>query len=375
MGIYVLALTLSLLGVVSRAERPTHWESHGPAYPFVDAITAGHDDETAYAAAHDPSSGVSGLFWTTDGGARWDLLAQAPPGETIHQVVIDPTDSQRMLALTTLELPFGMSSARVYRSADGGASWRLTTTLSATSGNEDLFFDPVQPDTAFLLDYDPPGSESGLLRSVDGGSWQLVTQGSSATSAWISPDGALFWLAPTQVCLGIPCYPGDPVYSETGLYTSADAGYGPSLVSVTGDPCLPFKAVYAVSDPNTAYGPGPACADLLRSQDGGRTWTLWDPSGELSQALHGSPGRRLAQVAVDPSDSATLYALALASTNAEASSVVLRSLDAGESWTVLSSPDGAVTSMAVGPSGALYVGTSTGVFRARQTQTVPARSR
>ena len=374
MGTFLLTLTLSLLGATSRAERPTHWESHGPAYPFVDAVTAGQDDETAYAAAHDPSSGASGLFWTTDGGERWDRLAEAPPGETIRQVVIDPTDSQRLLALTTLELPFGTSSSRVYRSADGGATWRLTTTLPAASGNEDLFFDPARPDTAFLLDDDPPGSESGLLRSVGGDSWQQITPGSPATSAWITPGGALFWISSVQVCLRIPCYPGSPVYSETGLYTSADAGYAPSLVSVAGDACLPFTAAYAVTDSSTAYGPGPACADLLRSLDGGRTWSLWDPSGELSDALHGSTGRRLSRVAVDPSDSSILYALALAPANAEAS-VLLRSHDSGESWTALSSPGGALTSMAVGPSGTLYAGTSAGVFRARRTQSVPPRIR
>ena len=364
----MLTLTLSLLGLVSRVEPRIHWESAGPAYAVVDAVVAAQDDETVYAAAHDPSSGASGLFRTTDGAESWDTLAQAPPGETIHQVAIDPTDSRRMLALTTFALPFGQSNARIYRSSDGGASWGLTTTLAGTNRDEDLFFDPTRPDTAFLR------GQTGLLRSVGGDSWMPIAQGSSASSAWMTPSGVLFWVGSAQVCLGIPCYPGAPVYGEEALYTSTDAGQTAAGAFFSGEPCLPLNAAYASFDPATAYGSHPSCSDLLRSLDGGHTWQSWDPSGEISQALHGNPGRRIAQIAVDPSNPAVLYALALAYTNGDAG-IILRSLDSGESWEALPSPDGGLTSIALGPSGALHAGTSAGVFLARDTQTVAPRAR
>ena len=338
----MLALTLSLLGLVSRVEPRIHWESHGPSYAFVDAVVAAQDDETIYAAAHDPSSGASGLFRTADGGEHWDMLAQSPPGETIHQVAVDPTDSRRMLALTTLALPFGRSSARLYRSSDGGSSWRLTTTLAETNRDENLFFDPTRPDTAFLR------GQSGLFRSIGGDSWVPIAQGSSATSAWITPSGVLFWVGDAQVCLGIPCDPGSPEYGVEGLYSSTDAGQTANGAFFPDERCLPLNVAYAPSDPATAYGSRPSCTDLLRSLDGGYTWESWDPSGEISQALHGSPGRRIAQIAVGPSNPAVVYVLTLAYPNGDAG-IVLRSLDAGESWATLPSPDGGVTSMALAP--------------------------
>jgi hypothetical protein len=118
MTLPALALALSLLGLVPRVEPPMFWESHGPAYPFVDVVVAGPDDDTVYAGAHDPASGESALFRSSDGGNRWELLARAPAGETIRQVVMDPTDSRRMLALTTLAPQGG----RIYRSDDAAES-------------------------------------------------------------------------------------------------------------------------------------------------------------------------------------------------------------------------------------------------------------
>lgn len=368
MTLSALALALSMLGLVPRIEPPIFWESHGPGYASVDAIAVGSDDDTVYAAARDADSGASALFLTTDGGEHWDLLVPAPAGERIRQVVVDPTDSRRMLALTT----FAPQSARIYRSDDAGVTWRLKTTLSQADGGESLFFDPSRPDLAFLDGWNSDLSARVLSSSLEDGPWSPIAYDPTASSAWIAPDGTLIWTARVGFCSRIPCYPGSFTYWQNVIRFSENAGQ-----TYQGDTrevfCLGMSVTYDPSNPSLAYGSGFSCPDLLRSEDGGKTWAQWDPSGSLGRLIHGYPGRRIARTAVSASGSPALYALALATTSADTGAILV-SRDGGRKWEELPNPGGSVTSISVGPSGALYVGTSAGVFRAQRTRQLPPRA-
>lgn len=367
MTLSALALLLHLLA--PRVEPPIFWESRGPAFASVDVVVAGAEDDTVYAAARDVESGASALFRTIDGGNHWDLVAPAPESERIRQLALDPTDERRMLALTTFA-PQGM---RVYRSDDAGATWRLKTSLEEADGSESLFFDPVRPDLAFLVAWNSDLKVRVLSSSLEDGPWSPIAHDPTAISAWIAPSGTLIWTARAGVCTRIPCYPGSFSYWVDVIRFSEDEGQ-----TFHGDArdafCLDMSVTYDPSNPLLAYGSGFGCPDLLRSEDGGKTWARWDPSGSLERLLHGDPGRRIGRMAISGSGEPALYAVALATTSSDTGGILV-SHDGGRSWSQLPDPGGSVTAIALGSSGALYAGTSTGVFRAARTRTVGPRSR
>ena len=345
-----LILALSLLTPIPR------WETHGPPYPILDALVTAPTG-TIYAASRGSLDGLSAVFRSVDGDHDWEMLAQAPSGETIRQIAIDPTGSERMLALTISDL----DDVRVYRSNDGGETWRLTRTHLATTGTERIFFDPTQSDTAFFVSY-------GLLRAIDDGPWTEVGIAIGARSAWSSSDGGLFWTR--EFCYHIPCYPLDERFRS--LFVSNDAGR--TVVDETFDaPCLALESV-AYADALTAYGAGLDCPDLLRSTDGGRTWESWDPSLDLRSLLHDGVERRIKQLVVDPRRPATLYVVATR-VEGPGDGEILVSLDAGESWGDFDGPDGlSVTAVALDASDELVVGTTNGVFSfVNRTRLLPPR--
>ncbi|MGB5160692.1 MAG: glycosyl hydrolase [Thermoanaerobaculia bacterium] len=111
----------------------------------------------------------SGLYRTTDGGQSWDLLTEAAaenglPSGVLGRigVAISPARSERVWALVTA---VGDSSG-LYRSEDGGDSWRQTSGdhRLTTRGwyYTHVHGDPADPDTVFV-------NNVHFLKSIDGG--------------------------------------------------------------------------------------------------------------------------------------------------------------------------------------------------------------
>jgi photosystem II stability/assembly factor-like uncharacterized protein len=101
------------------------------------------------------ASEYAGVFKSSDGGRSWRSLSIAPSVPQVCCLLVDPQHPRTVYA-ATLE--------GVFKSTDGGASWRLTglTRSSVTA----LAFDPRDPETLFA------GTTEGLFRSTDGGaSW------------------------------------------------------------------------------------------------------------------------------------------------------------------------------------------------------------
>lgn len=106
----------------------------------------------------------NGILRSTNGGASWTSLCTAPfVGRGFFQLVVDPTDSQRLYAATT---------GGLYVSTDGGTNWtqRRSTICWAVS-------------------LDPGGTEAlaacrdGLFRSTnDGTTWTAVALGGAPSS-------------------------------------------------------------------------------------------------------------------------------------------------------------------------------------------------
>ena len=156
----------------------------------VDARDAG----TLYA-------GGEGLLKSTDGGDSWVPIEDGIPFEEVREKVewgelwvtalaADPRESGVLTAGTT-EFP-GESPGRIYRSTDGGASWRMISEVGHWLTT--MFVDPDHPET-ILVGSGGKGTVLGTFLSTDGGlSWDQIHD-AGARQIVASPAGAGTYLA------------------------------------------------------------------------------------------------------------------------------------------------------------------------------------
>jgi len=226
----------------------------------------------------------NGMYKSVDAGLTWKRIGLEDT-RAIGRIAIDPHDPQR-LYVAALGHPYAANPERgVFRSTDGGASWKKVLFTNADTGAISVVLDPGDPKTLFAAMWQtrrppwniyPPsyGAGSGLYKSTDGGdTWQHITNGFPAEGLGR---------------IGVAVAPGDG------------------------------KRVYAIVDAKDG--------GLYRSDDGGTTWSLID--GE--KRIWGR-GWYFCEVAVDPHDRDTVYV---------SNTSVYRSHDAGKSFTAIKGAPG-----------------------------------
>jgi photosystem II stability/assembly factor-like uncharacterized protein len=186
------------------------------------------DDGTLLASGHGDVPNL-GLVRSTDGGETWEPVSLS--GEA---------DFHALRAYGDRLYGFDASNARLLASADGGATWEERELPGMLA---DLVAHPADP-TRLLA-----AGERGIVLSRDGGrSWSVLEQ----------RIGLLAWPE------------GGPVYlvdAEGAIHTSPD-GRRWRRVGETGEP----PAALAATGPAELWFAGHDGV-ILRSGDGGRTWT------------------------------------------------------------------------------------------------------
>ncbi len=125
-----------------------------------------------------------GLWRSLDSGRHWQHLGFDDAG-SITRIAIDPHNSN-VLLIAVLGHEFAPNADRgLYRTADGGLHWRRVLAVNATTGASDVQFDPSRPAVVYAGTFDflrrpwhmrSGGPGSGLYRSSDGGaSWKRLT--------------------------------------------------------------------------------------------------------------------------------------------------------------------------------------------------------
>lgn len=306
------------------------------------------------------ASGAKGTVLRTIDGNSWQTLS-VPDAAGLDFRDIHAVDANIALAMSA-----GPGAAsRVYRTADGGASWQLLTTNASPEGfwdalafwdarNGILFGDPVK------------GQFQVLLTSDGGASWQQVdpTPGLAA----LADEGAF---AASGSCLTV-AGSHDAWIVSGGAATaralhSSDRGrsWRPATLPIPAG--APTKGAFSVGFANPREGVAvggdykqaqPDTVNGARSDDGGASWT---PVAVL-------PAGFMSVVVPVPGAPSTFVAAGLAGSGL--------STDGGLRWTELDrTPVNTVgfatpaTGWAVGPKGLLmkYVGPSLAGVRTAQT--------
>ena len=131
----------------------------------------------------------AGVYKSTDGGRSWQHMGLAGT-HTIPRIVIHPTDPETVWVAASGHEWTPNPERGVYKSTDGGRNWRKVLYVNEHTGAIDLVIDPTDPDTLYAATWqrvrkkwnDPrnePGySGSGIYKSSDGGeSWRPINEG------------------------------------------------------------------------------------------------------------------------------------------------------------------------------------------------------
>jgi photosystem II stability/assembly factor-like uncharacterized protein len=225
----------------------------------------------------------AGVWKSTDGGATWKCIFGDQPISSIGSLAIAPSDSNVIYVGSGEANIRGNVAAGngIYKSSDAGKTWSHVWKQEGQIGT--MAVHPTNANIAFaavLGHAFGPNPERGIYRTIDGGNtWQQVLKKDENTGA-------------SDVAID----PNNPNIIFAGLWQARRTPW--SL---------------------TSGGPG---GGLYVSKDGGNTWKQLQGNG-LPEGIWGKVG-----VAVAPSDSRRIYALIEADQGG-----IFRSDDGGENWT------------------------------------------
>lgn len=232
----------------------------------------------------------AGVLKSTDGGASWTQICGpfcGPTGQDgyygggarIGSLAIEPGNSQVLLAGVFLA---ANNANGIYRSADAGAHW--TQVLAGNPGTG-VLFDPATPGTAYAALGDSfAGGAEGVFLSTDGGQSWAARNGTGATALPVGNAARIVLaLAPSAPQTLYASLANVADGSLLGIYKSTDGG---ATWRSTGAPdyCTPqcsYDNVLAVDpvNPNVVYAGGAFSETLIRSLNGGHSWSVLQAAG------------------------------------------------------------------------------------------------
>ena len=220
-----------------------------------------------------------GVYKSTDGGETWTHVG-LKEARHISRVRVCP-DNPDLVYVSSMGHAFGPSEERgVFRTTDGGKSWKRVLFKSENTGCIDLMMSPSDHRVLFASMWEferkawgakTAGPESGIYRSNDGGdTWQEITRNEGLPAGTMGRIGlAMSKAAPNRVWALID--------SETkqGLYRSDDLGK--TWVFVSGNANItarPFYFYHIYASPHDADDLWAPANKLWHSPDGGKKWVL-----------------------------------------------------------------------------------------------------
>jgi photosystem II stability/assembly factor-like uncharacterized protein len=125
-----------------------------------------------------------GMYRSTDGGANWTHIGLEDTA-AIGRVAVDPTNSNVVYVAAAGSISRTVSQRGLYKTTNGGQSWtKVLDVPNATTGAIDVAVDPSNPQRVYAALWDHHrnngarvygGVGSGLFRSDDGGaSWKRL---------------------------------------------------------------------------------------------------------------------------------------------------------------------------------------------------------
>jgi photosystem II stability/assembly factor-like uncharacterized protein len=245
-----------------------------------------------------------GVYRSTDAGRTWTSVGLRDTRQ-IGRLRVHPRDPD-LVYVAALGHAFGRNAERgVFRSRDGGRSWRKVLFVDDTTGAIDIDMDPTNPRvlyaafwqvvrTPWSLESGGPGS--GLYKTTDGGdTWKKIAGEGLPKGPWGRVGVTVSPANPSRLWALIEAEDG-------GVYRSDDAGA--TWTRTNNERRLRQRAWYythVFADPKNADSMYVLNTGFYRSQDGGRTFTpirvphgdnhdLWIAPDDPRRMINGNDG-------------------------------------------------------------------------------------
>jgi len=296
------------------------WISLGPVMNSARAACVQGDPTrpgTLYAAF-----GPGNLWKTTDGGLSWGPIFENQPTLGIGDVALAPSRPETIWLGTGVDLKkprnFTMTGTGVYRSDDGGRTWRhLGLQDSYHIGKIDVH--PRDPETAFVAvhgHYWTTNPNRGVYRTRDGGkTWDhvlFINDRTGANDVIIAPSDPNIVYATAWENYPDICGPSSGVYkSEDGgttwrrLESGLPAGKRTGRIGLAVSARNAAKAYVLVDNLNRGEAPP---AEVYRTDDGGTTWRR---THKDDLRIFGGIGWYFTDIYLNPEDDEEVYALGI----------------------------------------------------------------
>lgn len=268
------------------------------------------------------SSWGNGVYKSTDGGATWQNMG-LKDSHHIGRILIHPTNPDIVYAASLGHL-WGPNKERgLYKTSDGGRTWKQVLFVNEDTGIVDAAMDPASPDTLYATAYQRrrtvfgfagSGPDGGIHKSTDGGqTWKKLVKGlpwdpepARPRQPGVSAEmAAMFGISPpdeppataepkpdphkrTEIGrIGLAVYRKDPriVYAvveheKGGVFRSEDRGETWTKTSDTNPRPMYYSKI--VVDPTNDLRIWVMGANMYTSEDGGKTFRT-----DLVQRIHG----------------------------------------------------------------------------------------
>ena len=215
-----------------------------------------------------------GVYKSTDGGKTWTNVG-LQKSEHIGKIVVDPRNSNVVYVAAQGPLWSAGGDRGLYKTTDGGKTWKPVLTISENTGVTDLVLDPTNPDILYAASYQRRrhvytlingGPESAIHKSMDGGAtWTKLEKG--------LPKEHL-----GRIGLAIPRQSPKTLYAiveaarkEGGFFRSTDAGASfEKMNKYSGGGAQYYAEIFV--DPNNADRIYAMDVYAHVSDDAGKTW-------------------------------------------------------------------------------------------------------
>jgi photosystem II stability/assembly factor-like uncharacterized protein len=216
-----------------------------------------------------------GLYRSADAGKTWTFIGLRDVGQ-IATIRVHPSDPNTVFVAAQGN-PFVPNPERgVYRTTDGGKTWKNVLHLSDDLGAADLELQPGNPKVIFASIWHGQrkpwtiisgSTDGGIYKSVDGGDNWTKLGGGLPSQVFGRSNVAISASKPDRIYALVEAKPG------SGLYRSEDGGATWALINhATSLTTRPFYYSTLVADPNNSDVVFIGNEGWFKSTDGGKSF-------------------------------------------------------------------------------------------------------
>lgn len=309
-----------------------------------------------------------GVYKSRDNGKTWQHVG-LPESHHIGKIQLHPTDENTAWVAVLGHLYSPNKERGVFKTTDGGNSWKHTLFVDNNTGVVELEMNPQNPDELYAAawyrtrtawNFEPGGASSGIYKSTDGGNtWSHITKAGSGF-----PTGNILGR------IGLAVYPKNPqiVYAvldnqqakpdtakrDTTTYLLAELKgltaeqfaalnqakldtflkrnrmtpryTGTSLKEMVSTGQLKPSALYDFLFVNTGFEGTPIGAEVYRSDNGGQTWRK---TNQKEIPIFFTYGYYFAKIYVSPYNPDKVYVLGFSSQISTDGGKTFKNMDKG----------------------------------------------